>query len=121
MEEALRRFRVPVALHSRVGQMLCLVDGWCAARLDEEYAALTQRVIDARLPPHLTADELSALTEVAKSTLANKARQVREVAGRVVHLGTPLHALARMGWPSGNGRHRAWGRSSTNWRHGWER
>ncbi|MGH8886976.1 MAG: DUF6398 domain-containing protein [Egibacteraceae bacterium] len=161
MEEALQRLRVPVALRPRVGQMLCLVDGWCAACLDEEYAALTQRVIgklgrkrlsplttgqprvwaagalyavgqlnylmDARRPPHLTADELSALTGVAKSTLANKARQVRELAGlrrfdpecsrsdiveqshdpfvgmvdgRVVRLGTLLRALARTGWPS---------------------
>lgn len=98
MEETLQRLRVPAALHRRVGEMLRMVDGRCAARLDEEYAALTERVIwqaGAQTPVAagqgraadvvgrcaLRRGPAQLLTRVGKSTLAGNARQVRELAG----------------------------------------
>lgn len=115
MTGALQGLHVPTSLHDRVSEMIALADSWCAARLDDEYAELTRRVVgrlarkqpppltrgevriwaagtlyavgqlnylgDARHPPYLTADEVAALTGVPKSTLANKAKRVREIAG----------------------------------------
>ena len=38
-------------------------------------------LFDACMPPHLRTDELSALTGVASSTMTNKAKMVRDLAG----------------------------------------
>ena len=106
---------VPRALRSHVEQIVALTDGFCAERLDAEYARLCARLVaklarkrpspllrgdfrvwagatiytvgsvnflfDRSQPLHLSADDLSELTGVPKSTMANKAKRIRDLLG----------------------------------------
>ena len=103
---------VPVALRARVEEICALTDEFCAAHLDDEYAALCRKAVaklarkrpsplargaprnwaggviyavgsvnflfDRTQTPHLSGDDVSRLTGIPKSTLANKAKVVRD-------------------------------------------
>ena len=104
--------RIPKALRNETEQVFALTDGFCAEKLDDEYAELCRRLVaklarkrpsplargdlrvwaasavyvvgqqnflfDRAQVPHLTGDQLSTLTGVPTSTMANKAKLIRD-------------------------------------------